>query len=279
MLFSQRKGLKPVRSLIQTDGIDEELRNGLWDALQLAVWGSESSSYNDLEDTRLQWLFTLAWHRYFKKPIDTLPYKAAEAIKTIRDYFFRCKWYEAYDFVEFVAGNMENPEEFIRIVNSVLKRELSGYRLVDKKIVQLTSEAEVASIELALQNTSELVGTHAHLKASLSMLADRKSPDYRNSVKEAISAVESIAQVMSGDSSATLGSALKVLEKHSLIHPALKASLSSLYGHTSDAEGIRHAMLQEPTLTFNDAKFMLVSCTAFINYLAGKAAEGGIKLS
>lgn len=279
MLFSQRKGLKAVRSLIQTDDIDAELRNGLWDALQLTVWGSESTSYNDLEDTNLHWLFTFAWHKYFKKPIDTLPYKAADAIKTVRDYFFRCEWYEVYDFVEFISGHMENPEELTKITNSVLKRELAGYRLIDKKIVQLTSEEEVKSIELALENTGKLAGTHAHLRASLAMLADRKSPDYRNSVKEAISAVESIAQVMSGDSSASLGSALKVLEKRSLIHPALKASLSSLYGYTSDAEGIRHAMLQEPTLTFTDAKFMLVSCTAFINYLVGKAAEGGIKLS
>jgi len=279
MLFSQRKGLKPVRSLLQIDDIDVELRNGLWNALQLTVWGSESTSYNDLEDTDLQWLFTLVWHKYFKKPIDTLPYKAADAIKTVRDYFFRCEWYEVYDFVEFISGHMEKPEELINVTNSVLKRELAGYRLIDKKIVQVTSEEEVASIELALENTGKLAGTHAHLKTSLAMLADRKNPDYRNSVKEAVSAVESIAQVLSGDSSATLGSALKVLEKRSLIHPALKASLSSLYGYTSDAEGIRHAMLQEPSLTFIDAKFMLVSCTAFINYLVGKASEGGIKLS
>ena len=53
----------------------------------------------------------------------------------------------------------------------------------------------------------------------------------------------------------------------------MKASLSSLYGYTSDADGIRHAMLDEPSLSFTDAKFMLVVCTAFVNYLTGKLAE------
>lgn len=279
MLFSQRKGLKPVKSLLQTDGIDEALRNGLWDSLQLIVWGSESSSFNDLEDTKLDWLFTLAWHKFFKNPVDTRPRKARDAIKAVREYFFNCEWYEVYDFIEFIAGHMERPEEFIKLVNAVLKRELSGYRLIDKQIVEITSDEELASIEAALLNTSKLVGAHTHLKSSLSLLADRKSPDYRNSVKEAICAVESISQVITSDPGATLGSALKALEKRSLIHPALKSSLSSLYGYTSDANGIRHAMLDEPTLTLNDAKFMLIACTAFINYLVGKAAEGGIKLS
>ncbi|MGQ9708742.1 MAG: AbiJ-NTD4 domain-containing protein, partial [bacterium] len=36
--------------------------------------------------------------------------------------------------------------------------------------------------------------------------------------------------------------------------------------------------LDEPNLSFEDAKFMLVSCSAFINYLITKAAKAGIKI-
>jgi hypothetical protein len=88
-----------------------------------------------------------------------------------------------------------------------------------------------------------------------------------------VSAVEATAQLLTGDSKATLGSALAVLEKRGHIHGALKQSLSSLYGYSSDADGIRHAMLEESILSFTDAKFMLVACTAFINYLLSKAAD------
>lgn len=60
------------------------------------------------------------------------------------------------------------------------------------------------------------------------------------------------------------------------IHPALKKGFSNIYGYTSDASGIRHALLDEPNLDFENAKYMLVSCSAFINYLASKAAKAGI---
>ena len=279
MLFSQRKGLTLIRSTIQTDSIDDDLRNGLWNALQLVLWGKESSSYERLKDTRLGHLFDLLWHRYFKWPVDTLPATVHDAIKSLRDYFFSAKWYEVYDLIEFIISVTNAPDELIKFVNSVLKRDLAGYRVIDKKIVEVTAEEEVASIELALRNTSKLAAPHAHLKASLNLLADRKSPDYRNSIKEAISAVESLCQIVTGDPKATLGSALKALEQRSLIHPALKSCFSALYGYTSDADGIRHAMSQESNLTQTDAKFMLVACTAFINYLIGKAAEAGVQLS
>lgn len=52
------------------------------------------------------------------------------------------------------------------------------------------------------------------------------------------------------------------------MHPALNGAFQKLYGYTSDAGGIiRHALLEEDSLDFKDAKFMLVSCSAFVTYL------------
>ena len=69
----------------------------------------------------------------------------------------------------------------------------------------------------------------------------------------------------------TLGDMLKHLEDNGIeIHEALKKAYRSLYGYTSDANGIRHAgNLGGPSATFEEAKYMLVSCCAFINYLIG----------
>ncbi len=60
------------------------------------------------------------------------------------------------------------------------------------------------------------------------------------------------------------------------MHNALRKGLSSLYGYTSDAQGIRHAMMDEDDLSFIDAKFMLVACSAFVNFMIGKSADGEI---
>lgn len=45
-------------------------------------------------------------------------------------------------------------------------------------------------------------------------------------------------------------------------------AFAALYGYTSDSGGIRHSLLEDDiSVSFEDAKFMLVSCSAFINYL------------
>ena len=93
---------------------------------------------------------------------------------------------------------------------------------------------------------------------------------------ESISAVEAISKVISGDSKAELGQTLKLIENNIGLHPALKKGFLAIYGYTSDADGIRHAMINEPKCDFEDAKYMLVSCSAFINYLIMKATKARI---
>ena len=69
---------------------------------------------------------------------------------------------------------------------------------------------------------------------------------------------------------ARLGDALKVIGRLHKIHPALGGAFLKVYGYTSDQDGIRHAMIDEAELTPADAKFFLLSCTSFINYLKSK---------
>lgn len=280
-LFSQRRGLKRVRTEIQIESMDDALRNGLWNVLwthhwqRLSGWGGFPIS--DLSD--MDTLFNRLWHDYFKRPLDTLPYTAATAYEETREYFFRCDWNEVFDFLEFVVGN--HPDNQMRIpfmndCNSVLEREVSAYRFVGERILETTSKEELAEIEEALGTAPKPVARH--LGKSLDSLSDRKSPKYEDSIKESISAVEAICQLVTGNSKATLGQALKEIKDKVGLHPALKKAFSNLYGYTSSADGIRHALLEESNLDFEDAKFMLVSCSAFVNYLVAKSSKAGIEL-
>ena len=283
MLFSQRKGIKPVKSVIQINSMDTALRNGLWNVLSFFYWTRVKelnmiSHYDDMDT-----LFKRIWHSYFKWPLDTLEDHYPRTYKTIRGYLFKCEWYEVYDFVEFVAQNYpdatkELNKKFMDACNSILERELSAYRFVGGRITEITSEEEISEIEEALRIPDALRNVRTHLKTALDLLADRKSPDYRNSIKESISAVEAVSELIAKNPKATLGQALKEIEKKVCLHPALKSAFSSLYGYTSSADGIRHALLDEPNLTFDDAKFMLVLCSAFVNYLIAKVSQAGIKL-
>lgn len=277
--FSERKGLKKVRTEIQVNSIDEALTNSLWNVLDYHYWRRCSLEYDEITSEMRSFLNKL-WHNYFKEPVDTISESDSwqEALENIRERYFDSAWFEVYDFLEFVADNFPDEDanqRFMKTCNDVLEKELSAYRFVGGLITQVTSETEISTIEKSLESPFKTV--NAHLENALKLMSDRKSPDYRNSIKESISAVEAICRVIAQDDKATLGKALDKIEKKIGLHGALKRAFDSLYGYTSSAEGIRHAILEEGiSLGFEDAKFMLVSCSAFINYLNSKASKAGI---
>ncbi|WP_339486712.1 AbiJ-NTD4 domain-containing protein [Pseudomonas sp. EL_65y_Pfl2_R95] len=286
MRFSQRRGLVPTGKILQIDSIDEDLKNSLWSVLTAFYWEKFDRFRSDMGErtdyisgSNLYRLFNSLWLYFFKKPIDTIPtyfYDETDGLGVLRKYFFSAKWHEIYDFIEFVVeyGPELQKEGFIAACNYFLERESSAYRFVDGKIAEISSPDEIAEIEDAISKTTPYYGVRQHLSTAISMLSDRANPDYRNSIKESISAVESLCRTVSGQEKATLGAALKTLESKGLMHPALKSAFCSLYGYTNDSDGIRHALMKESNLTSADARFMLISCSAFINYVIASISNG-----
>ncbi len=264
MLFSQRKGYTSISDIIQTDGMSDELRNTLWNILDLFIWQSPNfeKSYNP---KNLDNYSTFLWLSYFKKPVDSRPDSSYRVLQVIREYFFTAEWYQVYNFIEVSLKYFED-DTLYTVMNSGLERELSGFRFIDNILTNITDEQEIRMVDEALKD-NDFPGVKKHLKRALELLSDRKSPDYRNSIKESISAVESLCQIVTGKPKATLGDALNVIGRKGKIHPALIEAFTRLYGYTSNEEGIRHAMSDEPDLGPSDAKFFLMSCTSFINYL------------
>lgn len=281
--FSETYGYKPIKTVMQVDSMDDDLRNGLWNVLVINYFGwlKESSSFRFILDWLRELTFSL-WINFFKAPIDIISKSPINAFEEIRKRFFSLKWYEVYDFIQFVATESTEKKankKFIEYCNQILEREISGWRFVGETITPVTSKEEIAVIEEALEAPKSLRPVAIHLNSALDFMSDRKSPDYRNSIKESISAVESICTLVAGTKKAELTQALTAMKKKGIhLHPALEQAFIKLYGYTSDEDGIRHALVEEPDLHFEDAKFMLVACSAFINYLKLKSSKVGIKL-
>jgi hypothetical protein len=280
--FSERHSFKPMRSALQLDAMDDALRNSLWNALDVQFLSRARDDYSmsalEIEGE----LSTKLWLYYFKVPLDEMPLLWRGVKKFIRNYFFKCTWFEVYDFIEFVACNYRyetTSEKFRTTCNGFLESELSGYRFVGELIAPITSKEESEEIEETLELDGNFVPVTIHISKALELFADRKAPDYRNSIKESISAVEAISNLIADKDNASLGEALKIITDKLKLHPSLYKAFSSLYGYTSNAEGIRHALLGEPNLDSEDAKFMLIACSAFINYLKVKTSKAGICLT
>ena len=66
----------------------------------------------------------------------------------------------------------------------------------------------------------------------------------------------------------------KIKIRLSILILSLISIISIMTISISDASGIRHAkFLEQGKATFEEAKFMLVACSAFVNYIIGICAD------
>jgi hypothetical protein len=272
--FSDRMGITTPPAL-QLDGMTTALRASLWNVLDAMLGRPINERWIEAAH-----VFAV---EYFKERADVLPRYHSEARNWVATRYFKLPWYEVYNFVEFIRPRVvaiayTGPDDFVREINSVLQREVSGYRFFSGRIAPISNEAEMASIQDALNaaRSHGLVGVDAHLFKSVSLLSQKPNPDYHNSIKEGITAVEGVANLLSGDMSSGLDKPLNELAQRVPIHPAMKEPFVKLYGYTSSREGIRHPMLEPSTVGFDEAKFMLVACSAFVYFLISKASAAGM---
>jgi hypothetical protein len=266
--FGERLGFKSSKQVIQTDSMDDSLRNSLWNILWDELFGNANFTSDEASPTETSFdqLAGRLWGTFFKLPKNTISSDWYETTHEIFKRYSNLSWFEVYEFVEFVLCYGGKFPEYVARINAILERETSGYRLVGDRFSPITSDTELQQIDEALKDT-EFPGVASHIKRALELLSDKQQPDFRNSIKEAISAVESAACSLAKKPKAELRDALAALETKGTLHPALKEGFVKLYAYTSDENGIRHKMMDVPNLKVADAVFFLVSCSAFVNSL------------
>lgn len=279
--FSDRIGVTKPNTVPQVEGMTEELRASLWNVLD---------GWLDADEPR-EGTFEIAIIkrvalRFQRVPVDTVPLQYRWTARAwLREIFFALEWHGAYNLWEFLLEELKaeprlyspvGHDRLARLLNECLEREFSGYRVMQLQFVPLTSEADKEAVETVLKTTlaEELQGARTHLEEALRLLSRKPRPDNRNAIKEAISAVESTAKVLSGVTSGGLKDALAALRKRGLsLHGSLQAGLLNIYGYTSDKDGIRHALLEGTEPDAAEALFMVVACSAFVSLLIAKTSR------
>ena len=270
MRFSERHKLSPSK-IIQLNSIDLRLQNRL---------------LNIIRDRETPDILDMGSRGKVEKLLDFLgeSYDYADDSFTAKNNIFALKerlvngeWYEFYDVIErYIALHINDKERknLESKLNTILEEENSGYRIIKGLITPVVDKEDIKSLEKLL--SSPFDATNKHIEKALMLYSDRIEPDYENSIKESISAVEAMCCVITGakGGEATLGKMLKKLEDKGIyIHGSLKSAFSQLYGFTSDENGIRHGGIDFRNASSEDAYFMLISCSAFINYLKVKYSK------
>jgi hypothetical protein len=117
--------------------------------------------------------------------------------------FSALQWWKVYDLVEFVVQEVGsrrwfpgNPRALAEIANAILAEEMSAYRFLAGTLAPISSSSEIAAIEdsVAAAEAAGLEGVQIHIRSAVEKLGRKPTPEYRNSIKESISAVESAAR-------------------------------------------------------------------------------------
>lgn len=286
--FSDRNAIKSQNIEIQLKDFDERTRIQLKNMISKLYDATYEHDLNDWKD-EIQQFFRHIFDEVYSVSIDVKRhYEYEDIFDEINETILHGEYDDVLTLVEDIIQYWDNyliekeaydyydcyndeyrDASLYQVMNKFFEKEYIGYRFIGGIIVPISDDYEVAAIEEGIACKFDSVKKH-FLKAS-TLLSDRDNPDYENSIKESISAVEAICEVFTGikGKEATLGNMLKKLESNGIeIHSGLRSAFNILYGYTSDANGIRHAGdIGGKTSTFEEAKFMLVSCCAFVNYL------------
>ncbi|MBR0793961.1 hypothetical protein JQ615_01015 [Bradyrhizobium jicamae] len=270
MKFSDRLGITKPKSILQLDSMDNDLRNGLWQAC-IESFFHGGSEHDYAYDNVFRAIMEAIYVDVFKSTTENIPHGYQNGIRAIREWFNKAEWFDVYNFVEFLIQNFDKQPfvddgAFSWRVFFFLEREKSGYRIVNRLLAPITDPLEIAAVSDAAKLGAKYSNAREHMGSAIALFSQKPNPDYRNSIKEAISAVEAVARVITGMPKATLGEALKELSSKIAIHPSMKEAMNKLYGYTSDASGIRHAQRGESDIDEAEAKFMIVTCSAFVNF-------------
>ncbi len=266
--FSERYGYTAVEDIVIKESMPETVCNTICTAL------------DNLEDKSYYYSLNYAvWVHFMNKRKKAYDLKLKSKQRSVCCDFFSNsirEWFTKMNLLEFILRNLERFDKrdynkFVEYLNkrfSVLKY---GYRICDTQVIPITSDEELEAISLALKVNDDNIRNH--LNKAITLYSDKVKPDYANSIKESISAVEACCRRITGES--TLGEALKKLEnKNVLIPRMLKSSFEKLYYYTNAKDtGIRHALMDETgeyVPKGEEALYMLVTCSAFVSYLLAK---------
>jgi hypothetical protein len=279
LTFEQAEGAAPLPSQLQLKEISQELRARLWSVIYTHLKGA--LDYRKMSGDpylREPWEGMLRYMHVYRDHgmVDEFKNDAPKLTAQIKDIFENGNYLAIFGWLQTVLRLRTCPDKLPTQIDQALRSARAAYRVLDKDtIVPIGSDAELETLKKAFADlaTTEFHGARAHLrKAAEELTAGR----YSDSIRESINSVESVARTLEPDGK--LSGALAKLERSANIHGGMKNAFNSLYGYTSDEQGIRHAHLNEPSAKPDetDALFMIGACAAFVSYLINKARAAGL---
>jgi hypothetical protein len=271
--FLQAQGMAPLPRLASGTSVTPKFQALVYSIL-ITVFQYRSSGYTGTNPSESA---VLVWVDYFNRYADEIPYFEDDFRKHLKSYVSNSA--NLLDLLQYCARTKIFSGEQFQIIKKLLEQELIAFRFIgsfhkgEATLIPFSDEDESRANEV---DYVELANFRSAQKHFLQAVEELKAGHYRGSVSESISGVESVIKSLTGLPGVTLGDGLKLLNKDSELHPALKKGLESIYGWTNSPNGMRHALSDEAKdVSEAEARYMLSACLAFGAWLKRTAVSAG----
>lgn len=210
---------------------------------------------------------------------ETWDYDRESSMAALTEHLKSCEWPEFYDFIELVGqllktkdddvpfGDTEYFETYAKKVNALLNEDGIGWTLNDKSELTRQIPRPVAKRAEAARDAlkDKFAPARVHYQKATDYLY-RHPIDEANSIKEIVSAVESVARAVEPKAT-TLGAAIKLLQRDPRFSKYLLDGLENLYVYSNATPQVRHGhpALGQPSL--EEAELAHAVGVAYILYL------------
>ena len=256
LTFSQAYGYKELPQPLKLEELSDSARVKLWSLLYRYV----SIGSRVLVGRKWSTILMTLHVGFLGQPWDEFTNRTQIFVNNLKRIFLESPFHEVFDSLLAIMRHRECPRDFSLSV-AVVFEQCRLACIIDvgppPTIYPAATGEEGGAIVRATAELSSagLAGAASHLRHASDCIS---RGDYPGAVRESIHAVESTARHF--DPTAKT------------LNPALKMAFSNLYGFTSDEQGIRHALIDNPqaNVDLDEAVFMLGACASFSCYLARK---------
>ncbi len=195
--------------------------------------------------------------------VDRFPEDGAAVIER---WFTLVEPADVFRFLESVHEGLDpsSQSRFAAATNAAFERGSSDHRFVARRIAPVGSRSDAAAIERALTacKTAHWAEVEIYLLDAIAYLAEKPTPDTRESVQAAARAVQHAAVALTHEQYLDFDDALADLETKGHMARTLRAAYAGLvaYGNQPSRK-----------TTEEEARLVLVTCAAFVSHLASRA--------
>ncbi|BBE31341.1 hypothetical protein OSSY52_14820 [Tepiditoga spiralis] len=215
---------------IPYDKISKKLRNRLWNKIY-PLLENEKLTKKILDD-------------FFK--INLYEFKE-NSIEFINNEFKKLEFHEVYSLIEFILKNHNyDLIKFKDSINKIFIEEKAQYRITGKQIVKLISSHEMKEIDKVFETEDLFLPVRKNIFKGLDSYLNHS---YENSIDCSLKAIEEVCKIVFHKEGTlnTLIDEIPINTNYKLFFKNLSINLS-----------------------YEDARLMLVTCSAFVNYIISK---------